>query len=560
MNLKQWYKGLRIPNFTDRRAMDQFATSMISSFSITSGDALNIRPKFFLSDDIPTAAIDLQETRVYIGRNIFSHDPAKRYNPEATEIEALTTVFGMVFHESMHFVHTTHNLEAIAAGLVIEQQELYLAVNNVLEDYYIDNIFLNTMPQYTWTYEERFAYFFSTEKGQENLDTFLSQPTAANLLNLMTSMKNPANRSLARRLAPEHRSIVEAGLAIMDNHDREQRPLDAYEVYKMLLEDTETSTQQEVKEASEGDGEVQLNGEEALGEAKEVTDEITMCRAAADGTYRGGLVEIVPHEQDGIAPSGAFFAPLRREAADFTIDERYLGFAKLLKATSETSTFWTPPTNKGRNIRSISRIATDGKIFSTKVVEQGLGPQEVLLLVDCSGSMCGNDNIWKAIQAASAVAASLESGRHAVAVYGHTADHDNVKAASTVLYRFKGFAEKFDAVKQRFIQMYCSAGSYTANNDDELAILEVSKRFTKARNAKTLIVISDGEPACERHATVESTHEAVVKVRSMGISVISISIDKSAVRANNEIYGADHNFDNENPNVVTEVIRKFAKF
>ena len=209
----------------------------------------------------------------------------------------------------------------------------------------------------------------------------------------------------------------------------------------------------------------------------------------------------------------------------------------------------------------MSRIATDSKLFSTKIVEQGIGPQEILILVDCSGSMASGRNILMAIEASYAAASSLESARHSVAVYGHTADHDTVNEfASTIIYRFKGFSEPFVSVKNRFEHFFRNAARYLYNNDDELAILEVSKRFTPARNKKTLIVISDGSPACYRGPDIRSTAAAVANIRSRGIGVVSISIEKDAVRPNNQIYGESFNVDNGDPNVVMEVIRKIAQF
>jgi nitric oxide reductase activation protein len=156
---------------------------------------------------------------------------------------------------------------------------------------------------------------------------------------------------------------------------------------------------------------------------------------------------------------------------------------------------------------------------------------------------------------------SLEAGRHNIAVYGHTADHMNVrKFASNIIYRFKAFDEKFDSVKQRFMYAYRATADILWNNDDEMAIFEVSKRFTSQKNSKTLIVISDGAPSSYRSPSIRSTRKVVEDVRSKGIKVISISISEDAVESNDEIYGKAWNVSNDDPNVVMDVIRKIAHF
>ena len=559
MNLTNWYKGLRIPRFRDQREMKAFATSMVSAFSITAGKTLDVSPQFILSTDVDTAAIDLEKMKVFIGLNILNTDSSKRPNPDANEESALTTIFGMIFHESMHFIYTTRKLEQIAKELEVKNQPLFATVNNICEDYYIDDVFLKTMLQYTWTYEERFAYFFSVEKAREHFEEFLSEPTTANFVKVLISLKNPETRRFMKKLAPEHLTIAQLALSVMEEHDREKRPLIAHEVYKLLLEDTEESTEEEVSDASGEDGEELLTGEqmEKLDQTIEIDATMIMCNT---GEANGGLIEIVPHQKDLIMTAYEEFGEIEKNAK-MTIDTRYLQFSKLLKAHSETATYWTPPSHHGRNLRSVSRIATDSKLFSTKIVEQGIGPQEILILVDCSGSMVSGRNILMAIEASYAAASSLESARHSVAVYGHTADHDTVNEfASTTIYRFKGFSEPFASVKNRFEHFFNHAARYLYNNDDELAILEVSKRFTPARNKKTLIVISDGSPACYRGPDIRSTAAAVANIRSRGIGVVSISIEKDAVRPNNQIYGESFNVDNGDPNVVMEVIRKIAQF
>lgn len=558
MNLRIWYKGLRIPHFRDKRVMENFAVSMMNAFSITSGNVLNVRPTFALSKDIDTAAINLEATKVLISSKIINPEKSIRSNPSATEEQALTTIFGMIFHESMHFVHTSRNLETIMKSLDIKQENLYFTINNILEDYYIDAEFLKEMPQYSWTYDARYDYFFSYDKAKEKIDEFLAKPTSANMVAVMIAIKNPKARSLLRRLAPQHLSIVRLALSVINENDREKRPLIAHEVYKLLLEDTDASSDEEVSKASDYDGDEIMNVEQinSMVVEKEIDGNQTLL-TTEDGPFSELSIEVVP--QSGCLLESGRYDPFSEKI--FEVDNRYSTFANLLKARSETSRLWTPPEVRGRQIRNISRIATDNKIFSTKVVEQGLGPQEIIILVDCSSSMRNEDNIFEAIRAAYGAALSLENGRHSVAVYGHTADHDATRLfASNVILRFKSFSESAASVKSRFENFYKKTHEYMYNNDDEMAIFEMSRRFTKTRNSKTLIVISDGQPSSLRLRGNASTKAMVEQTRVLGIKIISISITENAEFANDWIYGKEWNVKNDDPNVVIEVIRKIANF
>lgn len=560
MNLQTWYKGLTIPDFDSPIHLQNFAISMMSTFAITSGGHLNVRPSFHLTRDIDTAAIDLDQNKVMISSKIISKVKAERHNPDASVEEAICTILGMIFHESMHFVKTSRNLEAIIKNFAPKDEQLFLLVSNVLEDYYIDHEFMNTMPMYQWTYDARFRYFFATSKAQENFEDLKEQPTKANMVKFLISMKNPAARYLMKRLTPEFATIAKLAFTVLDEHDREKRPLIAHEVYKLLLEELEESTSEQIAEAGKDNGDSIVTTEEIekMESDREITTDLQIC--VGSGDYNEVTIEVVPSPSCVVADGrGAFID--ESTARVFSPDTRYNEFTKLLKARSETSHLWTPPSHTGRSVRHVSRIAIDNKIFSTKVVEQGIGPQEVILLMDCSASMYNEGNIYKTLEAGYATAMSLEAGRHNIAVYGHTADHHAVrKFASNIIYRFKAFDEKFESVKQRFMYAYRATEDILWNNDDEMAIAEVSTRFTSQKNTKTLIVISDGSPSSYRSPSIRSTRAVVQKVRSKGIKVISISISENAAESNDKIYGKEWNVSNDDPNVVMDVIRKIAHF
>lgn len=191
---------------------------------------------------------------------------------------------------------------------------------------------------------------------------------------------------------------------------------------------------------------------------------------------------------------------------------------------------------------------------------QTLGEQEIIILVDCSGSMTYGSKYVKAYNAARGAARSLQQSRHRVAVYGHTADLELFgQMSGLVIYKFKDFDDSTGTLDHRITTV--NKVYSLANNDDAGAIEYIGAKFSSRPNKKTLIVISDGSPASHRIGTwdgIEKTKLEVDKLRANGINVLSISIDKDAINPNNEIYGTDNNTANNDPNVVATLIDKIC--
>jgi len=560
MNLKTWYRGVSIPRFYNKPDMDRFVKSMMATFSITSKHVLDVTPQFIMTDEVETAGIDLKDMKVYISNKITSEHAANRPNPHASEDEALTTIFGMVFHESMHFVYTDRDVETSLKATGVANIGLLKVIHNILEDYYIDEQFITTLPRFEWTYLARYKYFFPVSKGNEMITAYNTEPSADAIMRVLISMKNPLLRKKIATLNPDLKKFVDFALQVISLDEQQERMDHSVALYKMLVTDEEINEEQ-AKELGQAAGADILTAaqSDALEEIEgnyEVDGDCTL----SNGTYDESIFEITPKATDIFCATkprmGLSGVPL-----EFKIDAKYAAFANLLKARSEDSRMWTPASHKGRQLRHISRVATDNKLFSNRVVEAGIGPQEIIILVDASASMHTEDNFWKAVMAAYASAVSLESGRHNVAVYAHTADHSATSGiASVTIYKLKGFNERCSNVKERFLHFYNNGWHYMHNNDDELAIEYVGKKFTKMINSKTLIVISDGSPSCHRSPSLLSTKRVVDLLRNTGKKVVSISIDEDAVSANNYIYGDGNNFSNTDPNVVTDVIRAIAHF
>jgi Mg-chelatase subunit ChlD len=203
----------------------------------------------------------------------------------------------------------------------------------------------------------------------------------------------------------------------------------------------------------------------------------------------------------------------------------------------------------------IVNMFTDEKMFSPLPEESTERDSEVILLVDASGSMRGRFFKFKKSDG-SGVSNTLVSGVMGVAsalldgfkmsnircgVYAHTTFDTNAGEAPIVI-------KIADETTRNALQEFLDADNISnENNGDSFAIEEVVKHFVDdgKEHGKTLIVLSDGQPACDSyHGNVDGDKEtkmAVDTARESGIAVYSISLTKSVVRYNDYIYGEKYN-------------------
>ena len=245
---------------------------------------------------------------------------------------------------------------------------------------------------------------------------------------------------------------------------------------------------------------------------------------------------------------------------ELELDTRYAALAKIGRQRATTNRPYGIDQRRGHSIRKLHRIATDGRIFAEPVQTQTYKPMEVILLIDCSGSMQWGDKIGKAGRAVIGAAAGLKEARCEVKVVGHTADFGDI---TLTLYDIKDWNDPISIASRRMRRLARGgdADLKLYQNRDHLAIKEVAKDFraSSAQRRQLLIVISDGEPCANNgyygDAAIAACQNTVTAIRKTGIDVMSISIDKAAVESNDRIYGHQHNVCNDDPNVIEEVIR-----
>jgi nitric oxide reductase activation protein len=189
-------------------------------------------------------------------------------------------------------------------------------------------------------------------------------------------------------------------------------------------------------------------------------------------------------------------------------------------------------------------------------------PMQVVILVDCSGSMDTEvDGTYKqryelAREAALGAAYGLVHAHCDVAVYGHTAE--TLGNTEVSIFRFKGFKEPITVLSPRLGGIYATSDIMNQNRDG-YAVSYVSKKLADKRKRRLLIVISDGQPLASYGysgtAAIAHSKSVVDGVRKQGIDVLSISITENARRANDVIYGAKNNVFNEDPNVIEGIVK-----
>ena len=223
------------------------------------------------------------------------------------------------------------------------------------------------------------------------------------------------------------------------------------------------------------------------------------------------------------------------------------GFIKKLKVSRQVMPTLREPKTRGNTLVNtrISRIATDGKIFSSRgesVASVQKKQPEFIILGDFSGSMWRiigevNETIRKMAKAMLEVGVTF-------AVYGHTSyDTDTAKDVPVVYHIFSNRTNgridsnldaRFDAVKEVRLQ----------ENYDGFAIKHVSQKFNRSAQSKVLIVISDGAPAGPGYDDGrEHTKKMIEEARRNGIKVISISLTADVMGENDRIYGKTFNVD-----------------
>jgi hypothetical protein len=326
------------------------------------------------------------------------------------------------------------------------------------------------------------------------------------------------------------------------------------------------------EEEQEGEGQVALDdvGGKAEGFVKKDAEEVK-----AESHYVKNLnrqIEMLENDKvtliedfsddSSITPTTVYIERVLSPGPAVQMDARYQRLAEIGRQHATVNRPYGEQRVRGSNIRALHRIATDQKIFAEPLSMRNYKPMQVVILVDCSGSMdTGVDGTGKlryelAREAALGAAYGLVHAHCDVAVYGHTAE--TLSGTEVSIFRFKGFKEPITVLSPRLGGIHVTSDIMNQNRDG-YAISYVSKKLADKRKRRLLIVISDGQPLASYGysgtAAVQHSKNVVDGVRKQGIDVLSISITENARRANDTIYGAKNNVFNKDPNVIEDIVR-----
>ena len=620
MTLKQWYKGISVP----RPASPSYKPFIASCVGIVNKIVereleRSITVRF---GDTPTAYADQDKSLIVISENFangnFEEAAGGIYE---TSEEIIPQILGIIVHEAAHFAFSPHDLEIVASGVskILGRKvnkNVAMRLGNVVEDIYIEWEVGNQIPQIIWMLDRLNENILGAEQflvSRAQIMSQIARPTNIEELAAVVGHLIFAKVRFLMSSTPYMDSLWKIAQGAREAGTIEERIEIVAQLYDLIMIDggDEGDGESGEEEADDGDKAVgdskgkgdQGKGEEGKGEGDESKggnpSEGTQGPPSLEGTEGDEAVESMDKEptavhgqptdepkesydwkteeinrmirqcieeltRDGNYIGGGIVTKNRvtpsPAASEMELDARYAGLAEIGRQRATANRPYGIDQRRGHSIRKLHRIATDGRIFAEPMQTQTYKPMEVIILVDCSGSMTSMNNITKAGQAVIGAAAGLKNARCEVQITGHTADVDGV---TLTLYNIKEWNDPIAVASKRMKRLTRGGGDCRLNqNRDHLAIEEVAKDFraSNAQRRRLLIVVSDGEPAAEGGYWGESANKATKKsvddVRARGIDVTSISITQEAMRVNDRIYGSKHNVCNEDPNIIAEIVKQ----
>lgn len=162
---------------------------------------------------------------------------------------------------------------------------------------------------------------------------------------------------------------------------------------------------------------------------------------------------------------------------------------------------------------------TSAKVFLKRKEKRNINDLCVLLLIDCSGSMCEGKKMELARKTACLLAETFASLSIPLSVVGFTADDK----ADVVHYHAVGWKNNI-AMRSTIVDL-----KPHSDNDDAYSIRYATEMLKKRREQhKLLFVVSDGFPSCYRYASIEDgvakTKEALVEARKVA-TVYGVGVD-----------------------------------
>lgn len=579
MNLETWYgRSLRIPSYTDGFFISFVSSSIGLVNSILQSDlGRRIRVRF---TTVGTACADQENKIIYINQNILKGILPER-NVRVGSVDAITFILGLIVHETGHFAYspptttvfsdyikngTTNNfLEALAGGL-----------SNVLEDIYIEAELDRCFPSISWMLNltnELFFDKFEISKRIVAVEKVDVAPkygrTAAEILNALVISRIDPDQNLT----PYMQNLFDLALSVQEMPNLADRQALSLKMYDLIAENLEVKPEDvpqinkiiisickeaESREKKHNDA---IQNADISPQAKKMEERLRHDENKI-------VVFIKPENSTGFIPPNILTEialQVLPNRPQIEMDKRFSVLAQVGRQKATVNRAYGLDKKRGNSIRKLYRISTDQKIFAEPVDRQGLKPMQVMLVLDCSGSMRMHPvnrmnpslgvRLTAGQEAMLGAAVALAEAHCDVAVYGHLADSGDDN--SVTILRAKGFNEPIAGLASRLADI---GRQDSGGNRDGHALEYLAKKIKNKRKRRILIIVSDGLPmgndGYQGDVAIRHCKGVVDRIRREGIEVYSISIAQDAVEANNEIYGEKNNIANNDPRCIEHIVSK----
>lgn len=479
-----------------------------------------------LNIKIPAWYCHTESLEKFVGRNLTKE--------EAAAI-SLMIVNGSSIHEALHVAHSIYLWENPTKAKLdsMANTSLMYHMMNITEDLKNESKVEGIKELFAFI-DGKNEVFFSPERLNDVLDKATEQyksDTKSIALEILVFYKNKSRRAQINSLLKDwgfDNVVAWLGDAATPYADALQFAMNLYNFFnettaskkKVRIEESDAKAAQQKAEKADKEGKLEID-------------------MAIVGTT-GRIPQLI--ERDILRNRGSYMN--YTVAAKGTNDFRFL---KELKIARQIVPTFAEPKVRGTQLVNtrLSRIATDGKIFTTRgpsVASLQKALPEFIILGDMSGSM--RPIIGRIMETIRKMSEAMIEANISHAVFGHTSEgmEDAPIVHHIFSYRIGGKTDsdhhnRFE--RAAFVEL--------RQNYDGYAITNMTTKFSRGAT-KVLLVLSDGQPCGPRYdEAIEHTREAVEQARKQGIRVISLSLTDNVIESNDAIYGDRNNVDATTP-------------
>lgn len=235
---------------------------------------------------------------------------------------------------------------------------------------------------------------------------------------------------------------------------------------------------------------------------------------------------------------------------DIEKNPKFEGFAQYLTNARAMKETFVQPREIGQRLlpNRLANALVDGRIFSKRDTQvMGKNNPEIIFLLDLSGSMMG-DLLDLVINTGYTIYDNLHRNAIPCAFYGHTTNDENCLVVGIASSNMPLMSKAIETTYNPFDCFKELHRIHNQDNGDGFAIKFVGQRFSEKPGKKVLAVLSDGQPACSianyrRDTGIQHTKNSVENLRKSNVSVVSLSLERSVMKTNDEIYGKENNIE-----------------